>query len=178
MGDLREFAKQIRMRGEAVEKNSQRLVRTVALAVDTKVVLATPVDTGRARANWRAGTERPTDILPEPSSKEAGAQEALDQARQAVAAYRGEGEIHISNNLPYIGALNDGHSSQAPAGFVETATAAGVAVVRSAKSLAGDLEVEADTGAHAGAGTVARMNARREATRRLSMLDEEENDGA
>ena len=43
--------------------------------------------------------------------------------------------IHITNNLPYIGSLNDGHSKQAPAGFVQMATLAGLAAVRGLRVL-------------------------------------------
>lgn len=39
-----------------------------------------------------------------------------------VATYRlGQGSVFISNNVPYIVYLNQGSSSQAPPGFVETA---------------------------------------------------------
>jgi hypothetical protein len=37
--------------------------------------------------------------------------------------------------LPYIGALNDGHSKQAPADFVRIAVMDGLATVRGAKIL-------------------------------------------
>lgn len=50
------------------------------------LVLATPVDTGRARAGWTVDTTA----------------------------------LVIENNVEYIGKLNEGHSKQAPAGFVET----------------------------------------------------------
>lgn len=36
-------------------------------------------------------------------------------------------DIFISNNVPYIRRLNDGHSKKAPAGFVQIAVAAGLA---------------------------------------------------
>ena len=40
----------------------------------------------------------------------------------ALASYRLEGgNIFISNNVPYILALNDGTSRQSPAGFVQNA---------------------------------------------------------
>lgn len=125
MGDLRNFARRIKVRAQEFEEDTNRLVRKVALAVDTAVVLATPVDTGRARANWQVGIGEPkVGTLPEPASPGGGAQLALDSAASSIATYNGEGTIHITNNLPYIEALNNGHSSQAPAGFVERAVAA------------------------------------------------------
>ena len=39
-------------------------------------------------------------------------------------------QILISNNLPYINALNDGSSKQAPAGFVDSALSKGKRAVR------------------------------------------------
>jgi hypothetical protein len=142
MADLLGFSKLIRLRGEAVEKNTTKLVRKVALAIDAAVVMATPVDTGRARANWRVQVGGANgESLGSPASPAAGAQQALDEGRSAVAAYQ-SGEIHITNNLPYIGRLNDGSSAQAPAGFVERAVVVGVNAVRSAKGLSGDLDVE------------------------------------
>lgn len=111
------------------------MVRRVALAVDTAVVLATPVRTGRARANWQVGLgSAPVGTLAAPSSPGAGASEALGRGQATIGEYQGQGgTIHISNNLPYIGALNDGSSKQAPAGFVESAIMAGVAAIDQAR---------------------------------------------
>ncbi len=89
------------------------LVNTTADLVD-----ATPVDTGWARANWVPG-------LGTPSSDPVGTPEAIDSGAQsagssAVLSYRFGQLAYIANNTPYIGALNAGHSPQAPAGFVDT----------------------------------------------------------
>lgn len=133
MSDLKGFAHRIAVRAEGIEDAVSKVVRKVALLVDTGVVLGTPVDTGRARANWQVSVGRPAEgVLPAPPSPSVGQQAALKQAQTALASYAGgEGvEIHITNNLPYIRRLNDGWSKQAPAGFVETAVAAGVAAVK------------------------------------------------
>jgi hypothetical protein len=136
MSDLRGFSKSIKLRGEAVVKNTDALVRRVALLIDSAVVLATPVKTGRARANWLVAVgEAPSGTVGEPSSPGAGAQDALDNARAVIGGYAGEGEIHITNNLPYIEALNAGSSQQAPAAFVEIAIEQGVQAVRNAGHL-------------------------------------------
>lgn len=145
MGDLRGFAKSVRIRGEAVVENTSELVRRVALSIDQAVVMATPVKTGRARANWRvqAGSAN-TETLPAPSSPGDGAQRALQEGLDAAAGYAGGdgSSIHITNSLPYIQRLNDGSSDQAPAGFVETAISIGVQAVRTAKGLTDELQVE------------------------------------
>lgn len=57
---------------------------------------------------------------------------AIDRGLAVIDRYNVErnSSIHITNNLPYIGALNDGHSKQAPAGFVRTAVMEGLAAMR------------------------------------------------
>jgi hypothetical protein len=42
-------------------------------------------------------------------------------AQEVLSGYDGRQTIWILNGLPYIERLNEGHSQQAPAGFVETA---------------------------------------------------------
>ena len=105
----------------------QSVVRT-ALAVDQAVVLATPVDTGRARANWQAQIGSPArDVL---DGEDKGGNATLARNANIIRARRGGGTIYISNNVAYIGVLNEGSSSQAPAGFVEMAVNAGINAIR------------------------------------------------
>lgn len=140
MSDMKSFSKQIRLTAKTVEQNVDRLVRKVALAVDTAVVMGTPVDTGRARANWQVSVgDAPDGVLfPEPEkppSPEAGAQRSLDEAQQKVAEYKGRGIIHVTNNLHYIEKLNAGSSAQAPAGYVEQAAIAASETIATAEDL-------------------------------------------
>lgn len=99
--------------------------RDLALEIHANLVAApseggTPVDTGWARANWRVGIG--TSIrgtVGTKSSVNFGPQQA-DLAR--LLSYRtGQGKLRISNSVPYIRRLNEGSSSQAPAGFIEAA---------------------------------------------------------
>ena len=96
----------------------EKTVRTVALAVDRELVMNTPVDTGRARSNWLPSIGSPDIRIVEPGAK--------PDITGATLNYSLKSEIFITNNLPYIRRLNDGHSQQAPAGFVETAINVGV----------------------------------------------------
>lgn len=131
MADLGTFAKRIRKIGQNIERNADETVRRCALAVDSTVVLATPVDTGRARGNWQVELNAPaagTTASLSPSGRE-----AIEQGKSTIAGYKGgtkEAAVHITNNLPYIGRLNEGHSAQAPAGFVERAIEVGVQAVK------------------------------------------------
>lgn len=136
MSDLRGFGKRMKTVSKTVGANADKLVRKVALAVDAAVVLATPVDTGRARSNWQVDLNRaPDGTLPEPASPAEGAARATAEAKEKAAAYKTGDVLHITNNLPYIGRLNEGWSAQAPAGFVEEAALAGAATVKDARLL-------------------------------------------
>lgn len=81
----------------------------------------TPVDTGWARANW-------VPHIGQPFRGTAGSPDSVNTARseegvaEVAAGYSvAKGQVHITNNVPYITRLNDGHSQQAPAGFVQRA---------------------------------------------------------
>jgi hypothetical protein len=98
--------------------------RKVLIAVDSAVVLATPVDTGRAKSNWipSIGTPSTDKIIKEEYDKTGG--EAIQKAIDVGAGIKFGSDVYISNNLPYIGRLNDGSSIQAPAGYIEKAVQA------------------------------------------------------
>jgi hypothetical protein len=92
----------------------------------------TPVDTGWARANWVAniGVPYPTTAGTR-AEAEAGRlyNTAETQVAVVAATYRfSQGEVHITNNVPYIQDLNEGSSSQAPRAFVQAAVAKAVRV--------------------------------------------------
>lgn len=133
MADLRQFAKRIRELGKRIENNAYATVRKVALAVDAAVVIATPVDTGRARANWQVNIGSPATGTREPTDQ--SGQAAIEQGKTEIAQYKGGSAIHITNNLPYIGRLNDGWSAQAPSGFVEKAVLVGVEAIKGSRLL-------------------------------------------
>lgn len=131
--------------GAVVEENADKTVRKAVIVIDQVVVMATPVDQGRARSNWIASLDKPTLEPIEAYSpgdalgigEGANAQAAMNQAQGVAAQYDGakNSEVHITNNLPYIGVLNDGSSAQAPAGFIQEAVAKGVGAVRGARLL-------------------------------------------
>lgn len=82
-----------------------------------KLVKRTPVDTGRARASWAISVSEPYSgppLLPgnytEPNAPD-------------VSAIDGTTAIFITSNLPYMEALEEGHSGQAPHGMVRISIA-------------------------------------------------------
>lgn len=130
-----QFSKKMGRVASKIPENADKIVRKVAMAIDQTVVLATPVDKGRARMNWIAALDTAASETTEAADPSGGA--AIAQAAGVVAGYDGDvnQEVHITNNLPYIGPLNDGSSRQAPAGFVQQAVRAGASAVRGAKIL-------------------------------------------
>lgn len=144
MAGLSQFSSRMARIAARVPEQADKAVRKAALACDQAIVMATPVDTGRARSNWIASLDVAAgDEIEAYSPGEEGstsgpnAQAALDQAQGVIAGYDGDrnASIHITNNLPYIGPLNDGHSAQAPAGFVSTGVQAGVAAAKTVRIL-------------------------------------------
>lgn len=125
MGDL---GKAMKKTAQRVSTNADRLVRRCALAIDAAVVLATPVDTGRARANWQVEVgQAPTGVV---LKTDQGGGATIAAGQGAIETYNGEkGGVFITNNLPYIERLNEGWSAQAPAGFVEVAVDVGVQAI-------------------------------------------------
>ncbi len=142
MNNLDAFANRMNRIAVQVEGNVEKAVKDCAETVTRTVIGATPADTGKAKSNWiaqldvSASTERPA-FLPgsHGSTAEANSQIAISQALDVIQRYKmvENQSINITNNMPYIGALNDGHSKQAPADFVRIAVLSGLASVRNAK---------------------------------------------
>lgn len=131
-----EFNKRMRELGQRIAENALVAQRSAAMAILQAVVVATPVDTGRARSNWQVGLGVGPQDQREPYDP--GGQNITQTVRAGQAIVDGHlsGSIHIANNLPYINALNEGHSPQASAGFVERSVAAGMREVRRIRLLA------------------------------------------
>jgi len=116
-----------------VEEGASRTVRQVTLAVSQAVIVSTPVDTGRARANWVASLGAPFTTTTEDTDPSGSRQVAINNT--VISGRQTGQEVYISNNLPYIGRLNEGHSAQAPAGFVEKAVQRGTVAASKARVL-------------------------------------------
>jgi len=94
------------------------LAATQKLALEglRRLVNKTPVDTGRAKGNWQTtigsvatGTNDTTDP---------GGQKTISQGADTITGAPIFRPIAITNNLPYIVALEHGHSQQAPHGML------------------------------------------------------------
>lgn len=112
-GDLRAFS-------HATGITMDRAMRKIHMDLLTDIVRMTPVDTGLARSSWYCGYEVVSEVGTE-SDKSGGP--SLARGAQFAASLHAGGVYYIANNLPYIMALEYGHSGQAPSGMVRIAVA-------------------------------------------------------
>lgn len=136
--DLTYFARRMSKIAQGVDKASTEVVRNLLRNMGPALGYSTPVDTSRARANWQAalGTA-PTSYLyakpAAPPSAAAGASAAIQSLSTIAALYRPGVTVYVVNNAPYITDLNNGTSSQAPAGFVQIAIHVAIKSIRSVR---------------------------------------------
>lgn len=110
---------------KTVVKDHGDQCRRAGLEILSRVVLSTPVDTGRAMGNWQ------TDIDSIPAGEidrlDPSGQQTIQAGAATIKASHNFPVIHLANNLPYIGVLNYGRpegkqwSRKAPLHFVELA---------------------------------------------------------
>jgi hypothetical protein len=116
--DFRKFDKDTtkflkRIEGEEVGKR----VRIITLDLFRRFRQLSPVDTGRYRAAWNIGIEKP-DLSVPPPAKRVNAGAAPFSALKNLKPFP---VVYITNNLPYAKRLEDGHSGQAPTGILREA---------------------------------------------------------
>lgn len=92
--------------------------KKIALDLFTKIIVKTPVDTGRARGNWQITINAPaTGVIDVTGGKSSG-DGALTAGSKKISSVKGFVTIFITNNVDYIGFLEEGSSDQAPKGMV------------------------------------------------------------
>ena len=126
--------------GGSITRGVSRLARDVAKGIGATVVDTTKVDTGVARSNWRATISAPASgTIPAyaPGIKlgigeGANASAAKAQQRQAIARFNAAKHvsIFITNNIPYIGVLNNGSPVHAPGNMVQLGIQTGRAILQ------------------------------------------------
>lgn len=101
-----------------VSVDVKKFTKLVAFQVHDRIVMRTPVDTGRARASWTivAGSNPDTSVQPE--SFEGGAAAGIALAKSKQSSVPDSNTYVIANSLPYIERLENGWSKQSPTGFV------------------------------------------------------------
>ena len=101
-----ELIKDARRAAKAVTGEVQRTLREISFAGEVRIKRDMPVDTGRARASWGHWDSSANS----PDSTPADAH--YEETDAGLTIVQG-------SNVPYIEQLNEGHSQQAPAGFID-----------------------------------------------------------
>jgi len=77
-----------------------------------RLIMTTPVDTGRCMAGWQISVDSESDAAPPP-----GDYPDVDTSKFSGLP-NAKGIYNIENNVDYVLYLENGHSKQAPSGFI------------------------------------------------------------
>jgi hypothetical protein len=80
------------------------------------IIRRTPIDSGFARNNWDTSLNAPVDSPPKQGADPAGG-DAITQVTLVIGHGEAGDVFRLQNGVPYILALEHGHSQQAPAGM-------------------------------------------------------------
>lgn len=123
-----------------IPKESGRLARETAIAVIVDLLAHTPVDTSLALSNWQLHLNTPIMTAIQAYAKgkfgstaHTSYNAALAEALRELKSHKSGDTIWIINLIRYIVYLNQGHSSQEPAQFVERAVDKGRMVISTLK---------------------------------------------
>ena len=124
--DLKFLAKFTKELAEKIKVGSKELTKEVAKELVETLVDRTPVDTSLAVSNWQASLDRPntSEINAyfegnKGSTRRVSSDAAIKAADSNIDGRKDGQDIYVTNNVDYIDDLNNGHSSQAPTGFIE-----------------------------------------------------------
>lgn len=93
----------------------EKLLRAAVLETDSLLKQASPVKTGRFSACWQVGENAaPGGIKPPGDYRTPTSIERLGYSTEKIG-----NTYSVHNNLPYAEPLANGHSQQAPAGWVQ-----------------------------------------------------------
>ena len=129
---LQDLANNVEKIAKEIELAASKLAIDVANAIVADLAYTTPVDTSNALSNWIVTLDSPAthEISPHVpgvlgSTQPQSAAETVSLAKATLQNKKPGQPIFITNNAPYIRYLDEGSSSQAPAGFVERTVAIG-----------------------------------------------------
>jgi hypothetical protein len=113
-----EFADAVKKFEEQTSARLKLAVQKIAIDAFSRVILRSPVDTGRFRGNWTveigklpSGTKFTEDVDP-------SGLRIISDVKQQVFMVEPGTTIYLINNLPYARRLEYGWSKQAPGGMV------------------------------------------------------------
>jgi len=112
------------------QRNKAKMVKVAQnslMRIGGKMVLMSPVDTGRFRANWLSAYGLPDTGNTETFDKSGSA--AIGKLKSSLAVL-GTGQFfYFTNSLPYAERLEYGWSQQAPGGMVRLSVASWQSIV-------------------------------------------------
>lgn len=112
-----EFARELAIFADNLEDEVVLpFVQKISMEMLSRIIMRTPVDTGRARANWSVSVGNPVTVQTEAVDPSGG--QTIARGAAIIASMDKLETVWISNNLPYANRLENGWSQQAPAGMV------------------------------------------------------------
>jgi hypothetical protein len=117
--------------GRALRAELGKLCKMLALEIDKELRKSTPVDTGHARANWvpSVGSPHVGEVEQMRVARNVGSTAHANGVAQVLRFKLGDGDLYISNAVPYVPVLNLGWSDQAPRLWIEMAIDRAIATV-------------------------------------------------
>lgn len=116
---MSDFALDITRYVEAANGQIDLVVRKICLELFSRVIMMSPVATGRFRGNWQVGIGAiPTGTL---ALNDKTGTATISKVDAKVAGVKAGDIVYLANNLPYARRLEYGYSKQAPNGMVRTA---------------------------------------------------------
>ncbi len=106
---------------ELVEKELVKVTKKIAIEGLSRLVMKSPVDTGRLRGNWTVSINNASDA--QSSNVDPSGGPTIAAGTAVANGITMPQVIWLQNNLPYGPALEDGHSQQAPMGMVAVTVA-------------------------------------------------------
>lgn len=144
MADLFELSRRMKVLSATLPKTANEEAKQAGLTILGALVWGTPVDKSKALSNWQVSVDTPNTAQRQPyfpgekgSTYAESAQAAFEVGKTVILSKLPGQKLFITNALPYIRRLNDGYSSQAPAGFVERSVMLGRKFARLVKTSIG-----------------------------------------
>lgn len=107
--NVREFNDAVlRFSAELVPEQAATFHRAVAIEAANEIITRTPVDSGRARANWQQTLESPAEGELRGADRSADGSPTLRRVQSALRALRPYSVSFLSNNVPYIDTIENG----------------------------------------------------------------------
>lgn len=116
------FALDLSVLVEKAKGETETVIKRVMLETFQRVILKSPVDTGRFRANWQTGFGSYSQTVTD--GTDASGTGTIRATVASVSEMKIDGTtIYLTNSLPYAVRLEYGYSQQAPVGMVRTTLA-------------------------------------------------------